>query len=311
MTDVASFGRVAVLMGGTSAERAVSLRSGAAVLAALQSRGVDAVGVDVGDDVVQLLAAESFDMAFIALHGRGGEDGTIQGLLEWLKIPYTGSGVMASALGMDKWRTKMLWQAAGLPTPPAALLDSTSDWQQVMVELGSDAIVKPAHEGSSIGMFKVQDAEGLQQSFGKASKFDALVLAERWISGKEFTVAVLQDQVLPPIQLKTTHTFYDYEAKYEANDTQYLLPCGLDEEKENELKALARRAFDMVGCRGWGRVDVMQDQDGGFWLLEVNTSPGMTDHSLVPMAARAVGMAFDELVIQLLQEVRSRQDGKG
>jgi len=245
-------------------------------------------------------------MAFIALHGRGGEDGTIQGLLEWLKIPYTGSGVMASALGMDKWRTKLLWQAAGLPTPAAALLDADSDWQAIMDQLGGEAIVKPAHEGSSIGMFKALDAATLQHSYEQAAELDGLVLAERWIQGAEFTVAVLQDQVLPPIQLKTTHSFYDYEAKYEANDTQYLLPCGLSADKEDELKALARKAFDLVGCRGWGRVDVMQDQQGGFWLLEVNTSPGMTDHSLVPMAARAVGLAFDDLVIRLLDEVASR-----
>ena len=306
MTDMTRFGRVAVLMGGTSAERPVSLRSGAEVLKALLARGVDAVGIDVQDDIATVLAGEKFDMAFIALHGRGGEDGTIQGLLEWLKIPYTGSGVMASALGMDKWRTKLLWQAAGLPTPAAALLDADSDWQAIMDQLGGEAIVKPAHEGSSIGMFKALDAATLQHSYEQAAELDGLVLAERWIQGAEFTVAVLQDQVLPPIQLKTTHSFYDYEAKYEANDTQYLLPCGLSADKEDELKALARKAFDLVGCRGWGRVDVMQDQQGGFWLLEVNTSPGMTDHSLVPMAARAVGLAFDDLVIRLLDEVASR-----
>ncbi|WP_028294703.1 D-alanine--D-alanine ligase [Oceanobacter kriegii] len=304
MSDMSRFGRVAVLMGGTSAERPVSLRSGDAVLKALQAKGVNAVGVDVQNDIAARLSADSFDMAFIALHGRGGEDGTIQGLLEWLDIPYTGSGVMASALGMDKWRTKLLWQAAGLPTPAAALLDADSDWADIMARMDGEAIVKPAHEGSSIGMFKATDAESLRNSYEQAAKLDGLVLAERWISGREYTIAVVNDQVLPPIQLKTTHAFYDYEAKYEANDTQYLLPCGLDEDKEAELKALSRKAFDVVGCEGWGRVDVMQDEQGQFWLLEVNTSPGMTDHSLVPMAARAVGMEFGDLVVSLLDGVK-------
>ncbi len=304
MSDMSRFGRVAVLMGGTSAERPVSLRSGDAVLKALLAKGVNAVGVDVQNDIAARLSADSFDKAFIALHGRGGEDGTIQGLLEWLDIPYTGSGVMASALGMDKWRTKLLWQAAGLPTPAAALLDADSDWADIMARMDGEAIVKPAHEGSSIGMFKATDADSLRNSYEQAAKLDGLVLAERWISGREYTIAVVNDQVLPPIQLKTTHAFYDYEAKYEANDTQYLLPCGLDEDKEAELKALSRKAFDVVGCEGWGRVDVMQDEQGQFWLLEVNTSPGMTDHSLVPMAARAVGMEFGDLVVSLLDGVK-------
>jgi D-alanine-D-alanine ligase len=306
MADDIGFGRVAVLMGGVSAERPVSLRSGQAVLEALIAEGVDAVGVDVQDDIAARLAREHFDMAFIALHGRGGEDGTIQGLLEWLKIPYTGSGVMASALGMDKWRTKLIWQAAGLPTPAAVLLGQQSDWQQVMNELGTDVIVKPAHEGSSIGMRKVHDAQALQDSYQFASQYDALVLAERWISGREYTIAVVNGQALPVIQLRTSHEFYDYEAKYESADTQYLLPSGLTAEKENELQQLSMTAFELIGCRGWGRVDVMADAEGRFWLLEVNTSPGMTDHSLVPMAARAIGMSFSQLVIQLLEEVQKR-----
>ncbi|MFK4753226.1 D-alanine--D-alanine ligase [Oceanobacter antarcticus] len=306
MADDIGFGRVAVLMGGVSAERPVSLRSGQAVLEALIAEGVDAVGVDVQDDIAARLAREHFDMAFIALHGRGGEDGTIQGLLEWLKIPYTGSGVMASALGMDKWRTKLIWQAAGLPTPAAVLLGQQSDWQQVMNELGTDVIVKPAHEGSSIGMRKVHDAQALQDSYQFASQYDALVLAERWISGREYTIAVVNGQALPVIQLRTSHEFYDYEAKYESADTQYLLPSGLTAEKENELQQLSMTAFELIGCRGWGRVDVMADAEGRFWLLEVNTSPGMTDHSLVPMAARAIGMSFSQLVIQLLKEVQKR-----
>ncbi|MDP2546434.1 D-alanine--D-alanine ligase [Oceanobacter sp. 4_MG-2023] len=304
MTDRSGFGRVAVLMGGVSAERAVSLRSGEAVLSALVAAGVDAVGVDVQDDIAACLAREHFDMAFIALHGRGGEDGTIQGLLEWLRIPYTGSGVMASALGMDKWRTKLIWQAAGLPTPAAVLLGQQSDWQHVIQELGHDVIVKPAHEGSSIGMRKVHDAQALQDSYQFASQYDALVLAERWITGNEYTIALVGGQALPVIQLKTSHEFYDYEAKYESLDTEYLLPSDLSAEKEAELQQLAMTAFDLIGCQGWGRVDVMADADGQFWLLEVNTSPGMTDHSLVPMAARAVGMSFTQLVIRLLEEVK-------
>ncbi len=306
MADDIGFGRVAVLMGGVSAERPVSLRSGQAVLEALIAEGVDAVGVDVQGDIAVRLTREHFDIAFIALHGRGGEDGTIQGLLEWLKIPYTGSGVMASALGMDKWRTKLIWRAAGLPTPAAVLLGQQSDWQQVMNELGTDVIVKPAHEGSSIGMRKVHDAQALQDSYQFASQYDALVLAERWISGREYTIALVNGQALPVIQLKTSHEFYDYEAKYESADTQYLLPSGLTAEKENELQQLSMTAFELIGCRGWGRVDVMADADGQFWLLEVNTSPGMTDHSLVPMAARAIGMSFSQLVIQLLEEVQKR-----
>ena len=304
--DPSVYGRVAVLMGGTSAERPVSLRSGNAVYNAMLKRGVNAVAIDVGTDIARRLADETFDMAFIALHGRGGEDGSIQGLLEWMQIPYTGSGVLASALGMDKWRTKMVWQAAGLPTPAACLLDRNSVWEDVISKLDCNAIVKPAHEGSSIGMRRVHDAAQLQASFEFASQYDALVLAEQWVTGREYTVAVLGDRVLAPIRLVTSHEFYDYEAKYEANDTQYLLPCGLDADKEAELQALVRSAFDVVGCRGWGRVDVMQDEDGKFWLLEVNTAPGMTDHSLVPMAARHAGLEFDDLVLTLLDEVRGR-----
>ena len=305
----AELGRVAVLMGGTSAEREVSLRSGAAVLAALQSVGADVVAIDVRAHAIEQLTNEPFDIAFVALHGRGGEDGTIQGVLEWLNKPYTGSGVMASALAMDKWRTKLVWQAAGLSTPKAFLLNQDTDWDAVIAELNYDAIVKPAREGSSIGMRKVHTADELRSSYEFASGYDALVLAEAWIQGAEFTVAVVNGQALPPIQLKTTHAFYDYDAKYQANDTQYLLPCGLAEEKENELKQLALRAFDVIGCRGWARMDVMQDGAGNFWLLEANTAPGMTDHSLVPMAARAAGIEFPQLVMTLLAEAKGRIGG--
>lgn len=301
-------GRVGVLMGGVSAERDVSLRSGNAVLQALLRQGIDAVGLDVQRDITVQLQNAKLDVAFIALHGRGGEDGTIQGLLEWMQIPYTGSGVMASALGMDKWRTKMVWQAAGLPTPEACLLNEQTDWQEVSDRLG-DLIVKPAHEGSSIGMRKVTNASELEESYQHAAEYDALVLAERWITGREFTVGVLGDQVLPAIQLKTSHAFYDYEAKYQSNDTQYLLPSGLDEAGEAAVRKLARQAFDLIGCEGWGRVDLMEDEAGNFWLLEVNTAPGMTDHSLVPMAAKAAGMTFDELVVNILTAAMVKADG--
>ena len=307
--NVAALGKIAVLMGGDSAERAVSLRSGEAVFNALQSVGADVIAIDVQGNAVQQLIDAEFDISFIAMHGRGGEDGTIQGVLEWLNKPYTGSSVMASALAMDKWRTKLIWQAAGLPTPKAFLLDNTSDWLDIIGELNNDAIVKPAREGSSIGMRKVHTQTELQESYVYASQYDALVLAESWVTGAEFTVAVVSGEVLPPIRLITSHEFYDYEAKYQANDTQYLLPCGLSAEKEQELKDLVLRAFNILGCQGWGRIDVMQDQQGNFWLLEANTAPGMTDHSLVPMAARHAGMEFPELVVTVLQEAKDRIRG--
>ncbi len=307
--NVAALGKIAVLMGGTSAERAVSLKSGQAVYAALQQSGADVIAIDVQAHAIEQLTNVDFDVAFIALHGRGGEDGTIQGVLEWLNKPYTGSGVMASALAMDKWRTKLIWQAAGLPTPKAFLLNENSDWSQLIAELNADAIVKPAREGSSIGMRKVHTAEELQNSFDFAREYDGLVLAESWVKGAEFTVAIVDGKALPAIQLKTSHAFYDYDAKYQANDTQYLLPCGLSAEKEQELQQLALKAFDVIGGQGWGRIDVMQDQNEQFWLLEANTSPGMTDHSLVPMAAAAVGMSFSELVVHLLTEARERIRG--
>ncbi len=307
--NVAALGKIAVLMGGTSAERTVSLKSGQAVYTALQQSGADVIAIDVQAHAIEQLTNVDFDVAFIALHGRGGEDGTIQGVLEWLNKPYTGSGVMASALAMDKWRTKLIWQAAGLPTPKAFLLNENSDWSQLIAELNADAIVKPAREGSSIGMRKVHTAEELQNSFDFAREYDGLVLAESWVKGAEFTVAIVDGKALPAIQLKTSHAFYDYDAKYQANDTQYLLPCGLSAEKEQELQQLALKAFDVIGGQGWGRIDVMQDQNEQFWLLEANTSPGMTDHSLVPMAAAAVGMSFSELVVHLLTEARERIRG--
>ncbi|MEH6365924.1 MAG: D-alanine--D-alanine ligase [Pseudomonas marincola] len=299
---VSAFGRVAVLFGGKSAEREVSLKSGAAVLSALQAAGVDAFGIDVGDDLLQRLLSEKIDRAFIVLHGRGGEDGSMQGLLECAGIPFTGSGILASALAMDKLRTKQVWQSLGLPTPRHAALSSIEDCQQAGAELGFPLIVKPAHEGSSIGMAKVANVEELISAWQTASQFDSQVLVEQWIQGPEFTIATLRGQVLPVIGLGTPHSFYDYDAKYLANDTQYRIPCGLDADKEAELQQLTERACEAVGIQGWARVDVMQDAQGAFWLLEVNTVPGMTDHSLVPMAAKAAGLDFQQLVLAILAD---------
>ena len=296
----ADFGRVAVLFGGKSAEREVSLTSGNAVLAALQSAGVDAFGIDVGDDFISRITQEKIDRAFIILHGRGGEDGSMQGLLECLGIPYTGSGILASALAMDKLRTKQVWHSLGIPTPRHAVLATEADCICAAKELSFPLIVKPAHEGSSIGMAKVNNVDELISAWTEASKYDSQVLVEQWITGPEFTIATLRDQVLPPIALGTPHTFYDYDAKYVANDTQYRVPCGLDEAKEKELMDLTAKACEAIGIAGWGRLDVMQDAQGQFWLLEVNTAPGMTDHSLVPMAAKAAGLDFQQLVLSIL-----------
>ena len=300
--DVKAFGRVAVLYGGKSAEREVSLKSGAAVIDALTTAGVDVVAIDVGDDLLTRLQSEKIDRAFIILHGRGGEDGSMQGLLECLGIPYTGSGILASALAMDKLRTKQVWHSLGIPTPRHAVLASENDCLLAGTELGFPLIVKPAHEGSSIGMAKVNSAQELVAAWQDAAKYDSQVLVEQWIHGPEFTIAVLRGQVLPPIALGTPHVFYDYDAKYIANDTQYRIPCGLDSVKEQELIDLTARACDAIGIEGWGRLDVMQDEQGRFWLLEVNTAPGMTDHSLVPMAARAAGLDFQQLVLAILAE---------
>ncbi|MCO7521451.1 MULTISPECIES: D-alanine--D-alanine ligase [unclassified Pseudomonas] len=300
--DVKAFGRVAVLYGGKSAEREVSLKSGKAVIEALTNAGVDVVAIDVGDDLLTRLQSEKIDRAFIILHGRGGEDGSMQGLLECLGIPYTGSGILASALAMDKLRTKQVWQSLGIPTPRHAVLASEQDCVAASAELGFPLIVKPAHEGSSIGMAKVNSEQELVAAWKDAANYDSQVLVEQWIHGPEFTIAVLRGQVLPPIALGTPHVFYDYDAKYIANDTQYRIPCGLDSAKEQELIDLTARACDAIGIEGWGRLDVMQDEQGRFWLLEVNTAPGMTDHSLVPMAARAAGLDFQQLVLAILAD---------
>ncbi len=294
-----NFGKVAVLFGGKSAEREISLKSGAGVLAALQRQGVDAHAFDPALRRLDELAA--YDRAFIMLHGRFGEDGTIQGALELMGIPYTGSGVMASAVGMDKWRTKLLWRAAGLPIPDFVMLDAQSDFAVVEQQLGLPLFVKPACEGSSIGVSKVCQAGALQHAYAAAAKHDSLVIAEQGILGGEYTVAILGDQVLPIIKIVPATDFYDYEAKYLRDDTQYLCPCDLTEAREQELRALALAAFRTLGCRGWGRVDLLMDASGRAYLLEVNTSPGMTDHSLVPMAARVAGISYEQLVLRVLE----------
>lgn len=294
------FGKVAVLMGGTSAEREISLKSGNAVLRALLRRGVDAHALDPDARVLEQLWSQGFDRAFVMLHGRGGEDGVMQGALETIGMPYTGSGVLGSALGMDKYRCKLLWQGVGLPTPAFVLMRSETDLAATEA-LGFPLMIKPVHEGSSIGMARADDAVQLRTAWEAASRYDSLVLAERWISGSEYTCAVLGEEALPVIRLETPNSFYDYQAKYFADTTRYHCPAGLSEADEAAFRALALEAFRITGARGWGRVDVLTDGDGKAWLLEINTVPGMTDHSLVPMAARAAGMDFDELVWRILR----------
>ena len=298
---MSSFGKVAVLMGGKSAERPVSLNSGGMVLKALLAFGIDAHAFDPSERSLDDLIGERFSRAFIALHGRFGEDGTIQGALEYLGLPYTGSGVLASALAMDKVRTKLLWQANGLPTPPFELLDSRTDFKAAAARLGLPIMVKPANEGSSIGMSKVRKAGDLEEAFALAVNYDPVVIAEKFVEGMELTGAILGRTPLPLIRLETTRDFYDYEAKYVRDDTKYEVPCGLPQDKEREVQAICLKAFDALGCTGWGRADVMMDASGNAYLLEVNTSPGMTDHSLVPMAARAVGMSYEQLCVKILE----------
>ena len=295
------FGKVAVLLGGKSAEREVSLKSGGMVLAALRKKGVDAHPFDPKEKDLLELVKERFQRVFIALHGGFGEDGTVQGVLEWLGIPYTGSGVLASALAMDKVRTKRLWAAEGLPTAPFEVLGKGTNHKAVAKKLGVPLFVKPASEGSSVGMTKVKKAGDLEEAYALAVNYDPVVIAEKFIDGAELTVAILGERVLPIIRIETPREFYDYEAKYIANDTRYLVPCGVSEKKEKELQAICLKAFRSLGCRGWGRVDLMLDKRGRPYLLEVNTSPGMTDHSLVPMAARAVGISYEDLCVQVLE----------
>ncbi|KAA3669258.1 D-alanine--D-alanine ligase [Pectobacterium carotovorum] len=299
--------KVAVLLGGTSAEREVSLLSGQAVLAGLKEAGINAHAVDTRDVSVTTLKEEGFTKIFIALHGRGGEDGTLQGVLEFLGLPYTGSGVMASALTMDKLRTKQVWQAVGLPVSPYVALDRRQYSETAanallakFTHLGLPLIVKPSREGSSVGMSKVNTLSELPAALEEAFRHDDDILVEKWLSGPEYTVAILGDEVLPSIRIQPAGTFYDYEAKYLSDDTQYFCPSGLPDEQEQALAGLAMAAYRAVGCSGWGRVDFMLDSDGAFYLLEVNTSPGMTSHSLVPMAARQRGLTFSQLVVKIL-----------
>lgn len=301
--------KIAVLSGGTSAEREVSLNSGAAVLAGLREGGVNAHLVDPKETDVTRLKEMGFAKAFIALHGRGGEDGTLQGLLDIIGLPYTGSGVMASAISMDKLRSKLLWQGAGLPVAPWVAVTRREFEQGLeasvlerIATLGLPVIVKPSREGSSVGMSKVDEAGDISSALALAFQHDEEVLIEKWLSGPEFTVAMLGEEILPSIRIQPAGTFYDYEAKYLSDETQYFCPSGLEAEREAILNALVLKAWHVLGCRGWGRIDVMQDSDGQFYLLEANTSPGMTSHSLVPMAARQAGMSFSQLVVRILDQ---------
>ena len=287
-------------MGGLSAERAISLESGQAVFSALKNKGVDAQVIDVQQDVLKKLENGNFNRVFIALHGRGGEDGLIQGALEIMQIPYTGSGVLGSALAMDKCRTKKIWQSYGLPTPAFVELSAATDWKSVGDELGLPLMVKPVHEGSSLGASKVTHVDDLETAWHTAYKFDKHVMAECWITGSEYTVPLLNGRVLPIIRLETPREFYDYMAKYEAETTQYICPSGLVAETELALGQLALSAFSSLGGSGWGRIDLMMDGQDQPWLIEANTIPGMTSHSLVPMAAKQAGISFDDLVIRIL-----------
>ena len=308
------FGKVAVLFGGKSGEREVSLKSGSAVLAALLRQGVDAQAFDPANQ--ELSELTQYDRAMINLHGRYGEDGTIQGALELMGIPYTGSGVMASSLGMDKWRTKLLWKVLNIATPDFEMVDASSDFAAIEQKLGLPLFVKPANEGSSIGISKVKKSGELQAAYLLAAKADPLVIAEKFVGGGEYTVGIIADgkgdfTALPIVKIVPKNEFYDYEAKYLRNDTEYLCPCGLSAQKEAQIQAEALQAFRAVGCSGWGRVDFLMDEAGNHYFLEVNTSPGMTDHSLVPMAAKAAGISFDELVIKILETTLSEDNLDG
>lgn len=301
VTSPDQFGKVAVLMGGLSAEREISLKSGNAVLDSLLQKGVDAHGIDADADVIEKLQQGDYDRIFIVLHGRGGEDGVTQGALEALGLAYTGSGVLGSALSIDKLRCKQLWVGAGIPTPAYSLLDKQSNFDEIGMQLGFPLIVKPVHEGSSLGMSLVKEPEAFNVAWKLASEYDQEVIAEQWIDGDEYTAAILGRDVLPLIKLETDREFYDYEAKYIGEQTNYICPCGLDAELELELRELALGAFDAVGASDWGRVDFMLDENKQPWLIEVNTVPGMTDHSLVPMAAKAAGIDFNQLVWKILE----------
>jgi D-alanine-D-alanine ligase len=296
------FGKVAVLMGGRSAEREISLLSGNAVLGALRERGVDAHAFDPKERPIADLKRENFQRVFIALHGRYGEDGTVQGALELLGIPYTGSGVMASALAMDKWRTKMMWQAVGIPVPRDVLVHESSDWHGVVKTLGLPIIVKPVHEGSTIGLTKVRSAKQLPAAYALAAKHDRMVLAEEFIAGRELTASILGDTALPLIRIEAPQGNYDYQNKYFSDETKYHCPSGIGAAEEQSIREAALHAFQVLGCEGWGRADLVLRDDNTFSFLEMNTSPGMTGHSLVPMAARQAGLSFPDLVVRILED---------
>ena len=295
------FGKVAVLLGGKSSEREISLMSGTAVLEALRRQGVDAHAFDTGERTLSEFASEQFDRAFVILHGRYGEDGTIQGALDLMGVPYTGSGVMACALAMDKWRTKLVWQSSGIPTPRFEMLTGDSDFSAMAESLGLPLIVKPAREGSTIGLTRVSDARDVEKAYIEAVRHDPLVLAEQFIDGVELTAAILDNQSLPLVRIEAPGHNYDYNAKYFSDETQYFCPAGIDAGLEDRIKRICADAYEVIGCRGWGRVDVMVDGRNQPWILEVNTVPGMTGHSLVPMAAKAAGLSFDQLVMRILE----------
>jgi D-alanine-D-alanine ligase len=301
--DAARFGKVAVLYGGDSSEREVSLASGEAVLRALRNAGADAHGIDKGMDLIARLGDGGFDRVFVILHGRGGEDGTVQGALETIGMPYTGSGVLGSALANDKHRTKLVWQAVGIPTPEFEVVRGESDLEAAVTSVGFPAFVKPVHEGSSVGMAPVDDAESLHRAWFEAARFDREVLVERRIEGPEYTASIVGRDVLPLIRLEPARAFYDYEAKYaDGSGTRYYCPCGLSESKERRLAQMSLDAFDAVGATGWGRLDLLCDDEGQPYFIDVNTAPGMTSHSLVPMAAAAAGMSFEDLVVRILEQ---------
>ena len=302
---MANFGKVAVMFGGHSAERAVSLNSGQAVLKALLAQGVDAHAFDPKERSISELTTDNFSRVFIVLHGRGGEDGTMQGVLELMQLPYTGSGVLGAALAMDKIKTKQIWRALGLPTAKYHVVkagETVINYQEILAELGGRAMVKPSHEGSSIGMAKVTNASQLEEAITNAFTFDSDVLLEQWIDGQEYTVAILGDRALPAIRMTTPNDFYDYEAKYQTDTTEYHCPCGLNDNDEAALGKIALAAFNAVNAKGWGRVDFMLDNEGNWYLLEVNTVPGMTEKSLVPKAAQQAGICFEQLVVSILAQ---------
>ncbi len=301
VTDPKAFGRVAVLMGGRSAEREISLRSGEAVLTALQAQGIDAVGIDVDKQVDVTLRHGNYKRAFVTLHGRGGEDGEIQGLLQAMGLPFTGSSVTGAMLSMNKRISKLIWQQQGLPTPKFQHVDTDINPVELVKKLGLPLVIKPVNEGSSIGMSKVEEGESLKAAISLALQYDDDVIAEQWVNGAEYTASILDGEALPVIRLKTPRSFYDYEAKYQANTTEYLCPCGLEVEQEIICQALALTAFNALQMRGWGRIDLMADSKGNFYLLEANSVPGMTDHSLVPMAAKQAGLDFQQLCWRILE----------